>query len=333
MPQPDDTFPFHRLAPDDILDAVESTGFRCDGHVSALNSYENRVYQIGLEDGSFVVAKFYRPGRWSDETILEEHAFTLELAATEIPVIAPLRDSRGETLLHAGPYRFAVYPRCGGRAPELDDPEHLMQIGRCLARIHNIGAIQPFLHRSEISLEIFAIKPRRLLLDGGFIPDDLIDAYTSLTDLVIDSIDACMQRAADYQRLRLHGDCHLGNVLWYDDAPFMVDFDDGRMGPAIQDLWMFLSGDRNYMTARLHDLLEGYCGFRDFDPRELHLVEPLRTLRMMHYAAWLARRWNDPAFPRAFPWFNSQQYWEDHILTLKEQMAIMQEPPLHWHPL
>jgi len=331
MQSPDEISPFHQLAPDQILNAVESAGFRCDGHVSALNSYENRVYQIGLEDNSYIVAKFYRPDRWSDETILEEHHFTLELADLEIPVISPLQDKNGQSLYHADPYRFAIYPRVGGRAPELDDPEHLMQIGRCIARIHNVGALKPYAHRAEITTSEFAVKPSQLLLDGGFIPEYLIEAYTTLTEQVIAAIEVCFQHGGDYLRIRLHGDCHLSNILWYEEAPFLVDFDDARMGPAIQDLWMFLSGDRAYMTARLHDLLDGYCEFRDFDARELYLIEPLRTLRIMHYAGWLAKRWDDPAFPRAFPWFNSQHYWEEHILSLREQVAMMQEPALEWH--
>lgn len=325
-----ETESYRHLGPDQVLNALEVAGFPCDGRVLALNSYENRVYQIGIENGHFVVAKFYRPGRWRDETILEEHHFTLELLEQEIPVVAPLKSKDGKTLFHAGAYRFAVYPRVGGRAPELDDPEHLAQLGRCIARIHNVGSAKPFQHRGEITVEEFAMKSRQLLLDSAFIPAELIDAYQAITDLVIETIEPCLQSAGDFQRLRLHGDCHLGNVLWRDEGPTLVDFDDSKMGPAIQDLWMLLSGDRSYMTARLHDLLEGYCEFRDFNPRELHLIEALRTLRMVHYAAWLARRWDDPAFPRAFPWFNTQRYWEEHILHLREQVAAMQEPPLVW---
>lgn len=318
------------LGPEQILQSLESAGFHCSGHVSALNSYENRVYQIGMEEGGYVVAKFYRPARWSDEIILEEHTFTRELVDYEIPVIAPLATDSGATLFRHGDFRFAVYPRIGGRSPELDDAEHLRQLGHSLARIHNVGAQQPFQHRSEISCEILAVRPRKLLLDGDFIPRDLLDAYLAATDQAISAAEACFERAGSYRRLRLHGDAHLGNVLWQDEAPCFVDFDDARMGPAVQDLWMFLSGDREYMTVKLHDLLEGYTEFRHFDARELHLIEALRALRMIHYSAWLAKRWDDPAFPRAFPWFNTQRYWEEHVLNLKEQIAAMHEPPLQW---
>jgi Ser/Thr protein kinase RdoA (MazF antagonist) len=321
---------FRGLGPDEILDAVEAAGLRCDGRVNALNSYENRVYQVGVEDGVPVIAKFYRPGRWSDESILEEHAFTLELEAAELPVVAPARGDDGRTLFHAGPHRLALYPRVGGRAPELDDPDHLLMLGRCVARLHNIGALEPFRHRPALDVESFAVEPSRFLLESGFIPDELRESYRVLSGHLIERLEMRFDTAREVRRLRLHGDCHLGNVLMRDGAPFLVDFDDARTGPAIQDLWMFLSGDRPYMTARLNDVLEGYTEFRDFDPRELSLIEPLRTLRLMHYAAWLARRWEDPAFPRAFPWFNARRYWEEHILALKEQLALLDEPPLEW---
>jgi len=322
---------YANLGPDDILNALDQVGYRCDGRILALNSYENRVYQVGLEDAAPVIAKFYRPGRWSDDAILEEHGFTLTLAEAELPVIAPLcRD--GESLFHTGDFRFAVYPRVGGRPPELDNPEQLTQLGRCIARLHNIGAIEPFRHRRSLDIETLAEVPRDFLLRQGFLPADILPAYESLTADIIDRVRTCFTRAGEYRTLRLHGDCHLGNVLWSNDAPFLVDFDDACMGPAIQDLWMFLSGDRPYMTARLHDLLDGYTGFREFDAAELNLVEALRSLRMIHYAGWLAMRWDDPAFPRAFPWFNTQRYWEDHILALREQAALMDEPPLQWDP-
>lgn len=330
MPEQDDLQVYSELNPDTILDAVESAGYRCDGHVSALNSYENRVYQIGLEDKGFIIAKFYRPGRWSDESIAEEHAFTMELAEHELPVIAPLCSEQGEALVKYKDYRFALFPRIGGRAPELDNPEHLLQLGRCLARLHNIGAIKPFEHRPEISIETYCDEQRSFLLHNDFIPADLLPAYESLTRDIIESIRACFSRAGDINFIRLHGDCHLGNILWRDDAPFLVDLDDARMGPAIQDLWMFLSGDRIFMTARLYDLMEGYSEFRDFDRRELQLIEPLRTMRIMHHAGWLAQRWDDPAFPLAFPWFNSQKFWQDHILSLREQAAMMEEESLEW---
>ncbi len=322
---------FSNLTPDTMLDAIESTGLRCDGRFLALNSYENRVYQVGLDQGTPLVAKFYRPNRWSEESILEEHRFTLALAEQEIPVIPPIVDSNGNTLHQYRFYRFALYPRRGGRAPELDNPDHLEQMGRFIGRIHAMGRTQPFEHRPTLDIESFAIQPRRFLLDHDFIPGHLLKAYQSLTTDLITQIEQCFERAGNVQHLRLHGDCHPGNILWTDAGPHVVDFDDARMGPAIQDLWMFLSGDRNYMTARLADVLEGYTQFYDFNPLELHLIEALRTLRMIHYAAWLATRWSDPAFPLAFPWFNTLNYWEEHIQSLREQAALMNEPPLIWN--
>jgi len=330
MSRPDSSLSFQQLTPDEILNTVESLGYACDGHVSALNSYENRVYQIGIRDDKPIIAKFYRPQRWTDECIREEHAYTAELVEHEIPVITPLRNEQGQSLFHTGNFRIALYPRVGGRAPELDDPEHLTQLGRCIARIHNVGAIKPFNHRPMIDVQSMAREPVAYLLSSQYIPPELSASYQAVTEQLMTAIQACFDRAGDCTYLRLHGDCHIGNILWYDEAPFIVDFDDARMGPAIQDLWMFLSGDRAYMQARLHDLMEGYNEFRDFDARELHLLEALRSMRMLHYAAWLARRWDDPAFPQAFPWFNTQTYWQNHILHLKEQLALLSEPPLEW---
>ncbi len=321
---------YGELGPEQILDAVEHLGLRCDGRLLALNSYENRVYQVGLTDESPVVAKFYRPRRWTDDAILEEHAFSEALADLEIPVVPPKRDEEGRTLHRRGPFRYALYPRRGGRAPDLESPEHLEQLGRLLARIHNLGAFQPFSERPTLTVEHFGEESYRYLLERGFIPAELETPYRSLAEDLLLRIRACFERAGGLRHLRLHGDCHPGNILSTDHGFHIVDLDDARMGPSVQDLWMFLSGDRAHMTARLADLLEGYTQFRDFEPRELHLVEALRTLRMMHYAAWLARRWADPAFPRAFPWFNSPRYWEEHILALREQAALMEEPPLVW---
>lgn len=323
---------YSNLSPDEILNVVDSCGYRCDGRILALNSYENRVYQVGIEDAKPIIAKFYRPGRWSDAAITEEHQFTLALARDEIPVIAPMTDTGGNTLLHMDGFRFALYPRVGGRTPELDNPTHLLQLGRTLARIHNYGETASFKHRPELSIASFGIEPSQYVLAHDFIPADLRESYRTLIDDLLQRIERCFAQAGKVQHIRLHGDCHLGNVLWNNDAPFIVDFDDARMGPAVQDLWMLLSGDREYMTARLFDLLEGYCEFRPFDPRELRLIEPLRTLRMIHYAGWIASRWSDPAFPLAFPWFNTQRYWQDHILGLREQAAMMDEPPLDWEP-
>lgn len=320
--------PYQHLTPDAVLTAIESTGLRCDGRLLALNSFENRVYQTGMEQGPPLVAKFYRPERWSDEAILEEHAFTLELAEREIPVVPPLVIN-GHTLRHAQGFRFALFPKQGGRAPELDNPDTLEWMGRFLGRIHAVGALQPFAHRPTLDIRSFGEESRDTLLQNGFIPPDLLEPWKSIVVQALDGVKAAFDRAGDVTNIRLHGDCHAGNVLWSGDGPHFVDFDDSRMGPAIQDLWMLLSGERGDQTRQLSDVLAGYEDFAEFNPRELHLIEALRTLRLIHYSAWLARRWDDPAFPKAFPWFNTQHYWQDRVLELREQVALMQEPPLH----
>lgn len=319
--------PFEALTPDTLLDAIETTGLRCDGRFLALNSYENRVYQVWPEEGEALVAKFYRPERWSDAAILEEHAFCSELAEQEIPVVAP-QQINGTTLHHATGFRFALFPRRGGRSPELDDPATLEWIGRFIGRIHAVGKVKPFAERPALTLASFGEEPRVWLLEHGFIPPDLFEAWTTIAELALDGVKHAFERAGDISTLRLHGDCHPGNILWTPDGPHFVDFDDCRSGPAIQDLWMLLSGDRASMQRQLLDVLTGYEDFADFDPRELHLIEALRTLRLIHYSAWIARRWNDPAFPAAFPWFNTQRYWEERVLELREQVGAMNEEPL-----
>ncbi len=325
---------FRQLTPDELLDAIDNRylqgDLKCDGRFLALNSYENRVYQVGLDNGDNIAAKFYRPQRWSDEAILEEHRFTQDLEESEIPVIAPLADKEGNTLFHYGAFRYAVYPCRGGRAMEVDNSEHLKQMGRFVGRIHAMGAIEGYHHRPHVDIESYAIRPRQYLLDNNFIPGDLTEAYGSLTTQLIEQIQQCFDRAGTIRQIRLHGDFHPSNVLWTDRGPHIVDFDDARMGPAIQDLWMFLSGDQEYMTARLKELLDGYSQFFDFDPMQLYILEALRTMRMIYYSAWLASRWEDPAFPIAFPWFNSINYWQDQILSLREQSALMNEAPLQW---
>ena len=320
---------FADLQPDDILTTLDGMGFKCDGRFLALNSYENRVYQVGIEDGPPVVAKFYRPLRWSDEAILEEHEFAIDLANQEIPVIPPLPHG-GTTLQHAGYHRLAVYACHGGRAPDLDNFALQTQLGRLVARIHLEGATRRFKHRPSIDIYSYGVESLEYLLDNDFIPEDNRDAYESVAELVLDGVEACFERSGHVGEIRLHGDFHPGNVLVAGDQLHIVDLDDARHGPAVQDLWMFLSGDREEQTPQLAALLEGYQSFRTFDARELHLVEALRSLRIMHYAAWLARRWEDPAFKAAFPWFDSRRYWDDHVLALREQVALMQEPPLEW---
>ena len=319
--------PFAALSPECVLDALDSVGQYADGRLLALNSYENRVYQIGMEEGPPVVAKFYRPERWSDAAILEEHAFVQELYEREIPVV-PALTLGGATLHSFGGFKFAIFPRRGGRAPELDDPATLEWTGRFIGRIHAVGALATYTERPALTLDTFGREPRDYLLAHGFIPPELVPAYTSVIDQALDGVKRCYERAGEVAVLRLHGDCHAGNVLWTPDGPHFVDFDDSRTGPAIQDLWMLLSGERADMLRQMGDILAGYEDFCDFSPRELHLVEALRTLRLIHYSAWLARRWDDPAFPVAFPWFNTQRYWQDRILELREQVALMDEPPL-----
>ncbi|HEY4541089.1 MAG TPA: serine/threonine protein kinase [Noviherbaspirillum sp.] len=318
---------FTGLGPDTVLDALATAEWHSDGRLLALNSYENRVYQIGMEDGPPVVAKFYRPQRWNDEQILEEHAFVAQLCEEEIPVVPP-QAFESRTLLRYQDFRFAVFRRQGGRAPELDLPGTLEWIGRFLSRIHMVGARQPFTTRPTLNAVHFGDEPLAYLLAHDFLPPDLRAAYESVARQALDGVRACYDRAGDVALIRLHGDCHVGNILWTEAGPHFVDFDDSRMGPALQDLWMLLSGERGEMTRQLSDVLAGYEDFREFDRRELHLVEALRTLRLIHYSAWIAQRWEDPAFPVAFPWFNTQRYWQDRILELREQVALMQEPPL-----
>lgn len=318
---------FQNLTPDTILDAVELTGLRPDGHLLALNSYENRVYQIGIEDSPPLVAKFYRPERWSDAAIQEEHAFSLQLAEAEIPVVPPLV-LKDQTLHHAGEFRFTLFARQGGRTPELGDLDTLHWIGRFLGRIHAVGATQAFQHRETLSPETFGHEPLHTILDGPWLPPELHTPFATIAREALHAVEATYARHSPRQLIRLHGDCHPGNLLWTDAGPHFVDMDDSRMGPAMQDLWMLLSGDRQQQSLQLSTLVEGYEEFADFDRREVGLLEALRTLRLLHYSAWLARRWEDPAFQQAFPWFATHRFWEQKILELREQLALLQEPPL-----
>jgi len=318
-----DAHPYSLLTPDRVLDAVAACSLQPDGRLLSLNSYENRVYQVWLEDDApAVVAKFYRPGRWSDAQIDEEHAFARELAEREIPVVAPTHS------LRFADFRVALYPRRGGRTPELGDDRTLEWIGRFIGRIHAVGAIRKFKHREALTPKSFGHDARGFLLSTNFIPADLLDAWTAVTEQALAGVERCHVNAGKVRAIRLHGDCHVGNILWTEDGPHFVDLDDARMGPALQDLWMLLSGNRAAMGAQMHHVLAGYEEFADFDRRELHLLEALRTLRLIHYSAWIARRWDDPAFPAAFPWFNTQRYWQDRILELREQIALMEEEPL-----
>lgn len=321
------TPPFAGLTPDALLDALEHVGLHPSGSLLALNSYENRVYQVGMDDAPPMVAKFYRPQRWSDAQILEEHQFVAELIEREIPVVGAVTIN-GQSLHHHGGFRFAVFERRGGRTPELDRADTLEWMGRFLGRIHAQGATRDYALRPSLDIASFGEEPLRYLLEHALIPVELLEVYRGVAEQALDGVRRCFQRAGKVGSVRLHGDCHAGNVLWTDAGPHFVDFDDSRMGPAVQDLWMMLSGERADQTRQLADLLAGYEDFCSFEPRELYLIEALRTLRLLHYSAWLARRWHDPAFPAAFPWFGSQIYWQDRILELREQIALMDEPPL-----
>ena len=321
------THPYERLNPDRVIAAVESCGYASDARLLALNSYENRVYQVGIEDAEPIIAKFYRPERWSDAQILEEHAFSHELVDADLSVVAPMLDSSGESLHHFEGFRFALFRRRGGYPPELSNLDNLLVLGRTVGRIHAVGKAAAFAERETLSIERMLVQSRALLLDG-FIPRDLIAAYESLTKDLIDTVNTLYGEAGVSDLQRVHGDCHVGNILWRDNTAHFVDLDDCCMAPAIQDLWMFLSGDRGERQLQLAELIAGYDEFSDFDPRQLRWVESLRTMRLMHYAAWLARRWSDPAFPRSFTWFNTDRYWSDHILELREQLSALQEPPL-----
>ncbi len=322
-----DPHPYDRLTPDIIIECVESLGRVSDRRILALNSYENRVYQVGIEGAAPIVVKFYRPDRWSDDAIHEEHGFALELAAAEIPVIPP-QIREGQTLFRYESFRFAVFERRGGRWPELGSRTEREWMGRFMGRMHMVGRRQRFRFRDELSIDRLGYDSRNFLLEHGWIPSHLESAYDSLTADLLEFIENAFDEASDVAYLRLHGDCHRGNVLWTDAGPHFVDLDDCIMGPAIQDLWMLLAGSRAEMSEQLVQILEGYEHFASFDRRELVLVESLRTLRMMHYSAWLARRWQDPAFPQAFPWFVEPRYWETHVLQLREQQAALAEGPL-----
>ncbi len=319
--------PYDSLTPDTVLSAVESLGMITDARILALNSYENRVYQVGIEGAQPIIIKFYRPERWSREQILEEHAFAWELADLEIPVVPPLRIN-GQTLHEFQGFSMAAFERVPGRAPELDNMDNLLVIGRFLGRVHRVGCTGEFLHRHRLTVERLGVQSREFLLQQDFLPESLRPAYDSLTRDLLERVSGIFDANPDIATLRIHGDCHPGNILWHNDAPSFVDFDDTLTGPAIQDLWMMLSGERDQQQGQLLELVEGYNEFHDFHPRELNLVESLRTLRIMHYSAWLARRWEDPAFPLSFPWFNTERYWASHVLELREQAALLNEPPL-----
>jgi Ser/Thr protein kinase RdoA (MazF antagonist) len=328
-----------RLDPGQVLDALDAVSLRGDGRVLQLNSYENRVFQVFLEDGTAVVAKFYRPGRWSDEQIVEEHAFALELARAEVPAIPPLvlqaeGQAPGLRLLGDPPtlacrstpegvQRYTVAQRCAGREPELEDPAAMRQLGRFIGRMHAVGARQPFAHRHHLDAGPDGQRALHLLVDGGFVPDTQRPTWQPVCEEALAAVARAFDAAAPVATLRLHGDCHLGNVLWRDGAPHVVDLDDAMQGPAVQDLWMLVSGDHATMARQLDNLLQGYEQFADFDDAQRRLIEPLRTLRMVRHSAWLAERWTDPTFPLNFPFFDSAAYWSQQTTQLREQLELM----------
>jgi len=330
MKEHDDKVPFQNLGPDVILNALTDLGYIVDGTFIALNSYENRVYQVGIEDESPVVVKFYRPGRWTNEAILEEHSYSLALAENEIPVVPPLVDEAGQTLHEFEGYRYSVFLRKGGRWPELDDKANLSWIGRFIGRIHAVGAASSFEHRFSLGIDNYGVDAYQYLLEKQYIPLEMQTEYRSAAEEVLKLVESAYVQAGSFKSIRLHGDCHPGNILWTDQGPHFVDLDDCCRGPAVQDIWMLLSGNRDEMCGQISAVLQGYCEFAQFDARELHLVEALRTLRMMHYSAWLAKRWDDPAFPANFTWFNTHSYWQEQIASLRQQSLLLAEPPLDW---
>lgn len=321
------THPYDLLTPDVVIDAVESVGYLSDARLLALNSYENRVYQVGIEDDTPLIAKFYRPQRWSEAQILEEHSFSLELQDADISVVAPMVDNNGTSLHTYQGFQFALFLRRGGYPPELDNLDNMLVLGRTLGRIHSVGRAGKFQHRHTMEVARMLSESREFLLTG-FIPRELIPAYESLSADLEQRVTAIYNEVAAEDMIRIHGDCHVGNILWRDNTAHFVDLDDCCTAPAIQDLWMFLNGERHDRQLQLSELVEGYSEFCDFDPRQIRWIEALRTMRLIHYAAWLARRWEDPAFPRSFTWFNTERYWADHILELREQMSALQEEPL-----
>lgn len=319
--------PFDTLTPDFLIDAIESQGLLCDGRFFPLNSYENRVYQIGIENSEPIIAKFYRPQRWTDLQLEEEHQFCFELVAHELPVVPPWQNKRDESLFRFGDFRFALFKRRGGRAPELGDLDSLFTIGRLMGRIHLVGAAKPFLHRPVLDLDSYGYQSVATISEG-FIPTSLRASYQAIATDLLQALQEKLASLADVPLLRTHGDCHIGNILWRDDTPHFVDFDDARMAPAIQDLWMLLSGERAEQVVQLSEIVAGYNEFSELHSRELQLIEALRTLRILHHTAWIARRWDDPAFPKAFSWFNTERFWGEHIMELREQYAALAQPPL-----
>ena len=321
-----DVTPFTGLAPEVVLDAAASVGLDVDGRLFALNSYENRVYQLGSSQGALVL-KFYRPARWTDEQIREEHELTAQLAAAELPVAAPVVVG-GRSLFDFSGFRFAAFPWMRGRPPELDATDAREIFGRSLARIHQVGAQQPFRVRPRIGLQRLGVDAREQVLTAELLPPRVEERYAQVSAELLERVAAALDEVGPVREIRVHGDCHLGNLLWNERGPVFVDLDDCAMGPRVQDLWMLLSGGAADQQRQWAQIIEGYQQFADFDFREMRLVEPLRSLRMLHHAAWVSHRWVDPAFPRAFPWFGEERYWDSYVADLREQLNAIDEPPL-----
>ncbi|MBL4867155.1 MAG: serine/threonine protein kinase [Pseudomonadales bacterium] len=322
---------YDALTPDTVLDAVESVGLVVDARILALNSYENRVYQVGIDEQEPVIVKFYRPNRWTDEAILEEHSYSDMLAEHEIPVIAPSKNEEGKSLHTYNGYRFALFPRKGGYAPEVGDLDQLSWLGRLMGRIHAVGSTAPFTARPTLDVNTYCREPSKYLLEHDFIPGNYVDEYRAITTDIADTAVEIINSVNNLKWIRCHGDCHVGNILWQrDHGPHFVDFDDCQTAPAIQDLWMLLAGDRQEKTIQLSEILDQYTEYFEFNAAEIKLIEPLRALRMVHYAGWLARRWTDPAFPMYFTWFNTSQYWMQHLGEIREQLVQMTKEPLRW---
>ncbi|PCJ14766.1 MAG: serine/threonine protein kinase [Gammaproteobacteria bacterium] len=319
---------YNALSPDLVLSALEHFGFQTDARIFPLNSYENRVYHIGIEDEEPLIAKFYRPERWTNEAILEEHVFTEQLSEQELPIVTPKKID-GQTLLEYQGYRFAVYPRQGGQSAEPGDLDQIHQLGRLIARIHAIGKTASFQHRPTINPIMYGQKAAHFILDNKFVPEHLEQSYREVTEKLIGDIEKIFSETNQLDWIRGHGDCHYSNILWHrDDGPWFVDFDDCATGPAMQDLWMLLAGSHQEQSLQLSEILDGYNEFCDFNNAEIRLIEPLRTLRLLHYHAWLAKRWIDPTFPKNFAWFNTESFWAEHIGDLKIQQEAIHHTPL-----
>ena len=325
----DQAFTFQTLHPDTIMDALFEQGIRVDSGLTPLNSYENRVYQFQDEDRQRFVVKFYRPERWTAEQIQEEHQFAHDLLDEDVTVAAPIKFNNQTLLTHEGFY-YAVFPSLGGRQFEADNIDQMEWVARYLGRIHQTGRKTAFTARPTIGIQEYLIEPRQVFETSALIPTGLKADFLSATDKLIAAVKTCWRD--DISVLRLHGDCHAGNILWR-DGPLFVDLDDARMGPAVQDLWMLMNGDKAEQRMQLETIIEAYEEFSPFNSDEIALIEPLRAMRFVYYLAWLIRRWDDPAFPRNFPWLTGEDYWRSQISTFTEQVKVLQEPPLQLTPM